>query len=53
MEGLRKTRKYLSQDSRPSVRDLNPRPSEHEGAGVLSLVLDVRPVANESLLHNF
>jgi hypothetical protein len=32
--GLRKTTKYLSQDSRSPGRDLNPGPTEHEAGEV-------------------
>jgi hypothetical protein len=38
LEGLRKTTKNLSQDSRPPGRDLNPAPPEYESG-----VLDTRP----------
>jgi hypothetical protein len=49
VEGLRKTTKYLSEDIRSPDRDLNPRPREFEGAGMLPHGLDVRPTANETL----
>jgi hypothetical protein len=51
LEGLRKTTKNLSRDSRSPGRDLNPRPPEYE-SGVLTTrlrrsVIKVKLIMNE------